>query len=237
MEQTKSTKAPARDTERGHKPNFIVGLRGPNEVNESERVCLECQITPVGDPNMTFTWFKNGKELRPSSRIATSNDFGYVFLEIAAAEENDSGIYTVKIANNYGEAKSSHNLKVKTFPKIYSGTQHPEAYRHIRELEMGKSGNLMARDSPNLIDNSPRFVSHLNSNNCVEEGGYLRLTAKVEPCNDENLVIEWYKNGKYLIVGSRTTTYFDFGLVVLEITNTKVEDSGIYVCRYICSYI
>lgn len=227
LERSKTYRAEDSQATVFERPNFIVALRGPNVVNENERACLECRVIPVGDPNMTFTWYKNGKELVSSSRIATSNDFGYVFLEIASAEQEDSGIYTIKVTNNYGDSVSSHTLKVNTFANIDRGSAHPESYKKIKMLEMRKIQKPVRQD---LEYNGPKFVEQLNNANLTENENIL-LEAAVIPTDDENLEINWYKNGQSLVLGSRITTYFEFGRVALSISGAKPLDSGIYMCK------
>ncbi|OTF69861.1 hypothetical protein BLA29_009488, partial [Euroglyphus maynei] len=228
----KTTRMDYDQQQRSERPNFFVPIRGPNEVNENDRVCLECQVTPIGDSNMTYTWYKNGQELSSSSRIATSNDFGYVFLEIAAANGDDSGVYMLKIANNMGEAISSHQLRVKQFPTIDTQCQHPETYKQIQYMENRRGRPIQQQQPSSSIDGeSPKFTKHLNSVDNVNEGDYIRLETRVEPEMDEKLLIEWYKNGQLLTLGSRITSNFDFGLVILEIIGAKYEDTGVYTCR------
>lgn len=226
LERTKTSRL---DEQPGilEKPTFTVALRGPNDVNENERVCMECRVIPVGDPNMTFTWYKNGKELQPSSRIATSNDFGYVFLDIASAEQNDSGIYMIKVENNYGEAVTSHNLKVHTYATIDRESIHPGSYKRIKDLETIRFERPSQKEP---MYDGPRFTNQLNSVQ-VNDNENIFLDATVYPTNDENLRIEWYKNGQPLVLGSRITPYHEFGRVALNIASAKSEDSGIYVCR------
>ena len=43
--------------------------------------------------------------------------------------------------------------------------------------------------------------------------------------------VEWYHNGVQLMTGSRIRSTFDFGLVSLDITGLRADDSGIYVCK------
>ena len=233
LERTGRTSTMRMDEQqRTERPNFFVPIRGPNIVNENDRVCLECQITPIGDQTMTYKWYKNGQELQPSSRIATSNDFGYVFLEIAAANGDDSGIYMLKVANNQGEAISSHQLRVNQFPTIDTQCQHPKTFEQIRLIENQKFKRSIPKQPSTMITGEPpKFTKHLNSVDNANEGDYLRLETSVEPKMDEKLSVEWYKNGRLLTLGSRITSNFDFGLVQLEIHDAKYEDNGVYTCR------
>lgn len=210
------------------RPRFAIALSGPKEVRENERVCLECRVQPMGDPSMTYTWYKNGKELTPSSRIATTNDFGYVLLEIAAAEADDTGLYMIRVVNNVGETVSSHSLKVITSSTIDTKCLYPEAYRDMRQRERVQ----VRKTTSEVVSYSgPLFVTPLRESVVVDERCDIVLDAKVVPCDDENLAIEWYKNGQPLVLGSRINTFLDFGHVSLCITKAQKEDSGVYMCR------
>lgn len=59
----------------------------------------------------------------------------------------------------------------------------------------------------------------------------MHLEARVEPAADEKLRVEWYKNGKTLVSGTRIRSTCDFGLVSLDIVTVRPDDSGIYTCR------
>ena len=84
---------------------------------EGEAAHFECQAEPVGDPDLEFIWYLNGKELLMGSRIRTSHDFGYICLDIADTVPRDSGIYTVKAINKSGEAITSSTLRIKGLDK------------------------------------------------------------------------------------------------------------------------
>lgn len=123
-----------------------------------------------------------------------------------------------------------------TFATIDRRSQlDPAAYKQIRSLETVSSTRRQQVDrfSQLPLSSPPRFTSHLNSENVVPEGESLHLEARLEPVDDQNLVVEWYKSGNYLVLGSRTTTTFDFGRVSLDIVSCKPEDSGVYICRYV----
>lgn len=106
--------------------------------------------------------------------------------------------------------------------------QHPEAYRQTQafEYEVQRS-----EETKEEAFEAPVFVRQLTSTKNLREGDYLYIEAQIEPSNDDKLIVEWHKNGQYLVLGSRITTRFDFGLISLEILDLKSEDSGIYMCR------
>ena len=68
-------------------------------LKDGESVHLQVGLTPVHDPNLFVEWKFNGKPLPNSSRLKTVSDFGYVMLDIAAADSRDSGEYTCRAYN------------------------------------------------------------------------------------------------------------------------------------------
>jgi hypothetical protein len=63
------------------------------------------------------------------------------------------------------------------------------------------------------------------------EGDIAHFEATLTPIGDQTMTVEWFYNGQSLKLGHRERTVHAFGMVVLEIIGTKVEDSGIYTCR------
>ena len=95
------------------KPVFTTPLIGPHDLIEGQAAHFECRAIPVGDPDLDFIWYLNGRELLLGSRIATSHDFGYICLDIASTVAEDSGVYMIKAINRSGEAITSSSLRVK----------------------------------------------------------------------------------------------------------------------------
>jgi hypothetical protein len=86
------------------KPIFVETLKGTEAVAEGQQAHMECRVEPVGDPDLKFTWMKNGEPLKMGSRIHATQDFGFVTLDIQSCVPEDSGMYTVKANNLSGEA-------------------------------------------------------------------------------------------------------------------------------------
>lgn len=58
-------------------------------------------------------WYWNGKSLKTGSRFRTFCDFGFVILEISPVYPEDSGEYSCRAFNEYGEAVTSASMKVQ----------------------------------------------------------------------------------------------------------------------------
>lgn len=212
------------------KPIFTQLLTGPAELWEGQHAHFEARVVPVGDPNLRFEWYVNGVELKMGSRLRTSNDFGFVSLDISSVVTEDSGIYMCKAINLAGEAVSSTGMKVKGKSSIVGDTLSPESWQQIqlKEAAMNRVPEMFVDSTP---QQAPVFTTHLQSYEKLVEGQHIQLEAQVEPRADPNLKIEWYKNGVSLTTGSRIRSTFDFGLVILQINSLRDDDSGLYTCR------
>lgn len=54
------------DPERNQPPRFVTQIQSQTTLVEMEATKFECQLAPVGDPNMKVEWFYNGKPLHHS---------------------------------------------------------------------------------------------------------------------------------------------------------------------------
>lgn len=51
------------DPDRKQPPRFVVQIQNQEKLVEMQETKFECQLAPVGDPNMRVEWFFNGKPL------------------------------------------------------------------------------------------------------------------------------------------------------------------------------
>jgi titin len=76
----------------------------------------------------------------------------------------------------------------------------------------------------------PKFLTRPKDLN-LKEQMRAHFECKLDPINDPNLTVEWFKDGRPMMVGSRFKPIFDFGYVALDILQLIAEDSGVYTCR------
>ena len=76
----------------------------------------------------------------------------------------------------------------------------------------------------------PRFTN-VSKDVTILEGQVARIDARVEPASDAKIIIEWFKDGRPLTVGSRFQTFSGCGYIFLNIMHCVIEDSGVYTCR------
>lgn len=54
------------DSEKRQPPRFVTQIQDQTKLIERQTTKFECQLAPVGDPNMKVEWFFNGKPLHHS---------------------------------------------------------------------------------------------------------------------------------------------------------------------------
>ena len=92
-------------------PVIVVELRDFT-TKEGGVAVFDARFEPVGDPELTAEWFYNGKPLPDKSRMRTYLENGYATLVINPVYAEDAGVYTLKISNALGEARSSARVYV-----------------------------------------------------------------------------------------------------------------------------
>jgi hypothetical protein len=81
-------------------------------------------------------WFWNGKPLKTGSRFRTFCDFGLVILEISPVYPEDSGEYSCRAFNDYGQAVTTASMKVQGKCDIVLGILEgplPHTYTLLRD--------------------------------------------------------------------------------------------------------
>lgn len=216
------------DKSKGQKPQFTSQIQSIEGLKDGDSAHFECTLIPVGDPNLKVEWFHNGQPLRHSSRIKAVSDFGYVVLDIAYTQNEDSGEYICKATNKYGEDTTKAFIKCFGKGGVYLDSLQPDSLARIRDLEaQGKAAPTLS--SPTA--EPPKFTKHISSVENLKEGQSAHFEARLTPIADPNLTVEWFFNGKKLPHGHRYRTFHDFGIVILDILYCYEENSGEYECR------
>ncbi|XP_074100964.1 sallimus isoform X11 [Cotesia typhae] len=219
--------------ERGKAPMFTVPLNNIDRLREGESAHFEARLTPTDDPKLKVEWFWNGKPLRTGSRFRTFCDFGFVILEISPIYPEDSGEYSCRASNDYGEAVTSCTMKCTGKRSIILESQLPKGMEStidkIAELEGlgGETGQIIPDDD---TGRPPEFIT-TPSDLTLSENSLAHFECRLLPINDSSMRVEWFHNGKALNAGSRLKTIHDFGFVILEIANCYQRDSGLYTCK------
>ena len=77
----------------------------------------------------------------------------------------------------------------------------------------------------------PRFLTKPKPQEGLREVQNAHFECKLEPVQDTNLKVKWFKNGCPVTIGSRFRPIHDFGYVALDIIGLIAEDSGVYTYR------
>lgn len=219
--------------EKGRAPVFTKPLSNIDSLREGENAHFEARLIPTDDPKLKVEWFWNGKPLRTGSRFRTFCDFGFVILEISPVYPEDSGEYSCRAFNEYGEAVTTASMKVQGKRSIILESQLPKGMEgtidKIAELEgLGLVPSQASEEDD--TGRPPEFIT-TPSDLTLGENSLAHFECKLIPVNDQSMRVEWFHNGKALWAGSRIKTINDFGFVILEVAGVYQRDSGLYTCK------
>ncbi|XP_047102337.1 muscle M-line assembly protein unc-89-like isoform X2 [Schistocerca piceifrons] len=107
---------PVEEEEKGQPPEFALGLRSISS-EEGKSIEFVAKLVTI-DKKVKVTWYRNTTIIRESSEISTSFDGQYIRLSISSCKKEHSGSYKVTVANEYGKADSSADLKVIEKKKV-----------------------------------------------------------------------------------------------------------------------
>lgn len=210
-------------------PQFTRPLHNIETV-EGTNIHLECRLQPVGDPTMRVDWFVNGVPVKTGHRFRPAHEFDYVALDLLSVYAVDSGVYTCQARNQLGEAVTSCSVRIIAKKDLILESQHPQGLEKIQHLE-DTSRYQRSEYVDESINIKPKFKTKPKDLGNMREGQHAHFECKLEPVTDPNLKVEWYKNGRPIIVGHRFRPIHDFGYVALDIIDLIAEDSGTYTCR------
>jgi hypothetical protein len=112
-------------------PTFISEMKDL-EILEGQPGHFDCRVEPVND--VRIEWYLNGKPLAMGSRMHTSDDFGFVSLDLDWTFARDAGEYLCRAVNKYGFCTTRAKLIVKGKRDVLDS--HIDAEK-LSELERG----------------------------------------------------------------------------------------------------
>ena len=140
------------------------------------------------------------------------------------------GVYTCRAYNKLGEADTSSSVRVVAKSQLILESQHPGALEKIQYLE-DASRYKRREDIDESVSIRPRFLTKPKPQEGLREVQNAHFECKLEPVQDTNLKVKWFKNGCPVTIGSRFRPIHDFGYVALDIIGLIAEDSGVYTYR------
>lgn len=154
-------------------------------------------------------------------------------MEISPVYPEDSGEYSCRAINEYGEAVTTCTMKTQGKRSIILESQLPKGMEgtidKIAELE--GLGLAQAPTAPDDDSGKPPEFITTPSDLTLSENSLAHFECRLVPVNDPSMRVEWFHNGKALWAGSRIKTINDFGFVILEVAGVYQRDSGLYTCK------
>merc|ERR1712226_1322976 len=212
------------DAEKRQPPRFVTLIKSVTDLVEMQATKFECQLAPVGDPNMKVEWFFNGKPLPFKNRFTPIYDFGYVAMNFGWVYPEDSGEYVCRATNLYGMDETRGIIKTAGKPGIIYESQLPrgmESIEKIRKLESGwnNAHELIEVENERF---KPCFVTKPEAQTACE-GDTARFCCRVTGYPKPRVM--WLLNGHTVINGSKHKLVYD-GMWHFDIPKTRDIDGG-----------
>lgn len=105
--------------------------------------------------------------------------------------------------------------------------QHETSWQIIQELEAPKPAPPEMEPAPK---EAPQFIEQLQNLERIE-GQPAHFQTRVTPVNDNQLRVQWFKDGQPLGDSNRFMFTNDFGLIALDLMHTVANDAGTYAVK------
>ncbi|KAG7174092.1 Titin-like 20 [Homarus americanus] len=213
------------EPEKRQPPRFVTQIKDVKDLKEMEETKFDCQLAPVGDPNMKVEWFFNGRPLPYKNRFTPIYDFGYVALNMNWIFGEDSGEYLCRATNLWGMDETRATLKATGRPGVIYESQIPkgmQSLEKIRELEAAwqiAPESIVDEDKPRT---KPEVLKKPESL-MVQEGDWARFSIRVS--GHPRPRVMWIVNGSTAMSGNRFKIWYD-GMYHLDIPKTRQYDNG-----------
>merc|ERR1711992_214489 len=212
------------DSEKRQPPRFVTQIQSITSLEEMQAAKFECQLAPVGDPNMKVEWFWNGKPLSFKTRFTPIYDFGYVAMNFGWVYPEDSGEYLCRATNAFGMDETRGLIKTSGKPGIIYESQLPRGMASIEQIRKMESGWQRA---PEMVEQEaerfkPCFVTKPEPQE-VCEGEVARFCCRVTGHPKPRVM--WLLNGHTVINGSKHKLVYD-GMWHFDIPKCRDIDAG-----------
>ncbi|CAB4067573.1 TTN [Lepeophtheirus salmonis] len=202
-QEMRLTEEDVYDAEKRQPPRFVTLIKSITDLMEMQSAKFECQLAPVGDPNMKVEWFFNGKPLPFKNRFTPIFDFGYVAMNFGWVYPEDSGEYVCKASNLYGMDETRAIIKTSGKPGIIFESQLPRGMESIEKIRAMESGWQQPQE--------------------VQEGDWARFCCRVTGYPKPRVM--WLLNGHTVINGSKHKLVYD-GMWHFDIPKCRDIDGG-----------
>ncbi|XP_069108405.1 myosin light chain kinase, smooth muscle-like isoform X3 [Argopecten irradians] len=222
------------------KPKFTKQLKDVY-CKDGEEVTLECQVTGLPRPQMT--WHKDKHEILDSQDFQISTIGNKCRLTIAEVFPEDEGRYICKAINSLGEATASCQLLVEDTLSYDSASMSSSTYsrggslarsvtddQNNTDLQIDPVSKKLVKDkkSGKEKEKVPEFIVKPRRQ-FVNEGQTAKFKASYDDTPQTKLT--WSRtNGDALSSGGKYKIYEENDFHWLEVRDVKSEDSGSYTC-------
>ncbi|VDL72534.1 unnamed protein product, partial [Nippostrongylus brasiliensis] len=189
-------------------PKFVNALKD-RECKEGEVINFECEVE--GWPEPELVWLVDDQPLRPSHDFKIEYDGMKAMLEIRDAQPDDTGVYTVKIQNEFGTAESKAELVVVPDPD--KNHVAPEFQATIEDVECDE-GDEVRFKSVITGDPNPEITWMINGIPLSESE---KVTSVAPYLSDVRFISE---DGICILIIKDVTRHFD-GTVTCQVRQTK----------------
>ncbi|XP_008180551.1 titin isoform X2 [Acyrthosiphon pisum] len=206
-------------------PIFVEGLVPKRTADEGEPVQLTVRLQ--GAVPMSASWFKNDVPVPDCTdfEYVVADDRGEFGLSITDPFVKDSGTYSCKVANSFGQAVSSGQLVINEMSSEQQVPTVAELNNNLQDV-----GEKTASDStvvtgtalPASILRGPCDTTVLRGAKVVLETSY---QGDPEPC------VQWLRAGKVLESNAHLCITNGRGVSSLTIDSITADDCGKYVVR------
>ncbi|XP_026808599.1 uncharacterized protein LOC113550868 isoform X2 [Rhopalosiphum maidis] len=206
-------------------PIFVEGLVPKRTADEGEPVQLTVRLQ--GAVPMSALWFKNDVLVPDCAdfEYVVTEDRGEFGLSIIDPFVKDSGIYSCKVANSFGQAVSSGKLVIN---EMSSENQVPMVIELNNNLQ--DVGEKTACDSP--VNTKAALPASILSGPCdttVLRGA--KVVLKTSYKGDPEPSVQWLRAGKVLESDAHLCITNERGVSSLTIDSITADDCGKYVVR------
>ncbi|XP_004465451.1 myomesin-3 [Dasypus novemcinctus] len=202
----------------GRGPWFWIPLRS-HAVWENTTVLLTCTV--LASPPPQVTWYKDDvridPRLFPAGKYRIKNNYGLLTLEIRRCTLEDSGTYTVRVKNAFGQASSFAKVLIRT----YLGKEAGFDSEIFKKLLVGASVEFTSVLKPVFAREKEPF-----SLSCLFSGDVL----------DAEQNIQWFRGGRLLRSSGRRQFLYTDRQASMKVSRAHKEDEGLYTIRVPSSF-
>ncbi|KAM4726436.1 neuregulin 2a isoform 2-T2 [Anableps anableps] len=143
-------------------------IKNPIIVDEGSKLTVKCEAT--GNSVLTYTWFKDGNELKTNRKVKIKSNLKFSRVQINRAKLEDSGNYTCVVENKLGKDNSTGTVNVQSITTTLSpGSGHARRCNDTEKAYCVNGGDCY-------------FIHGINQISCNCQPGYFgRRCSQTEP--------------------------------------------------------